>query len=112
MKNLIRADIAVKHAKVAILGFTFKENCPDTRNTKVIDIVKELREYGIEPVLVDQTADRAEAKRLYGVELQDMSAVKDVDALVIAVCHKEFEGLDQAAIESFFNPEQTAKKYL
>ena len=101
VKNLIRADIAVKHAKVAILGFTFKENCPDTRNTKVIDIVKELREYGIEPVLVDQTA---EAKRLYGVELQDMSAVKDVDALVIAVCHKEFEGLDQAAIESFFNP--------
>ena len=104
VKNLIRADIAVKHAKVAILGFTFKENCPDTRNTKVIDIVKELREYGSEPVLVDQTADRAEAKRLYGVELQDMSAVKDVDALVIAVCHKEFEGLDQAAIESFFNP--------
>lgn len=104
VKNLIRADIAVKHAKVAILGFTFKENCPDTRNTKVIDIVKELREYGIEPVLVDQTADLAEAKRLYGVELQDMSAVKDVDALVIAVCHKEFEGLDQAAIESFFNP--------
>lgn len=104
VKNLIRADIAVKHAKVAILGFTFKENCPDTRNTKVIDIVKELREYGIEPVLVDQTADRVEAKRLYGVELQDMSAVKDVDALVIAVCHKEFEGLDQAAIESFFNP--------
>ena len=104
VKNLIRADIAVKHAKVAILGFTFKENCPDTRNTKVIDIVKELREYGIEPVLVDQTADNAEAKRLYGVELQDMSAVKDVDALVIAVCHKEFEGLDQAAIESFFNP--------
>lgn len=104
VKNLIRADIAVKHAKVAILGFTFKENCPDTRNTKVIDIVKELREYGIEPVLVDQTADCAEAKRLYGVELQDMSAVKDVDALVIAVCHKEFEGLNQAAIESFFNP--------
>lgn len=104
VKNLIRADIAVKHAKVAILGFTFKENCPDTRNTKVIDIVKELREYGIEPVLVDQIADRAEAKRLYGVELQDMSAVKDVDALVIAVCHKEFEGLDQAAIENFFNP--------
>ena len=104
VKNLIRADIAVKHAKVAILGFTFKENCPDTRNTKVIDIVKELREYGIEQVLVDQTADRAEAKRLYGVELQDMSAVKDVDALVIAVCHKEFEGLDRAAIEGFFNP--------
>ena len=107
VKNLIRADIAVKHAKVAILGFTVKENCPYTRNTKVIALVKELREYGIEPV--DQTADRAEAKRLYGVELQDMSAVKDVDALVIAVCHKEFEGLDQAAIESFFNPTNSKK---
>ena len=104
VKLMIRKNILINGAAVLVLGITFKENCPDTRNTKVIDIVKELREYGIEPVLVDQTADRAEAKRLYGVELQDMSAVKDVDALVIAVCHKEFEGLDQAAIESFFNP--------
>jgi methionyl aminopeptidase len=61
---LIKAGKAVKGAKVAILGFTFKENCPDTRNSKVFDIVKELREYGIEPVIADPEADSEEAKRL------------------------------------------------
>lgn len=109
VKNLIRADVSVKTAKVAILGFTFKENCPDTRNTKVIDIVGELREYGIEPVIVDETADREEAKRLYGVELCDRSAIQDVDALVIAVAHTEFSGLEHADIEKFFNPANEKK---
>ena len=109
VKNLIRADVSVKTAKVAILGFTFKENCPDTRNTKVIDIVRELREYGIEPVIVDETADREEAKRLYGVELCDRSAIQDVDALVIAVAHTEFSGLEHAVIEKIFNPANEKK---
>lgn len=109
VKNLIRADVSVKTAKVATLGFTFKENCPDTRNTKVIDIVRELREYGIEPVIVDETADREEAKRLYGVELCDKSAIQDVDALVIAVAHTEFSGLEHADIEKFFNPANEKK---
>lgn len=109
VKNLIRADVSVKTAKVAILGFTFKENCPDTRNTKVIDIVRELREYGIEPVIVDETADREEAKRLYSVELCDRSAIQDVDALVIAVAHTEFSGLEHADIEKFFNPANEKK---
>lgn len=109
VKNLIRADVSVKTAKVAILGFTFKENCPDTRNTKVIDIVRELREYGIEPVIVDETADREEAKRLYGVELCDRGAIQDVDALVIAVAHTEFSGLEHADIEKFFNPANEKK---
>lgn len=111
VKNLIRADISVKTAKVAILGFTFKENCPDTRNTKVIDIVKELREYGIEPVIVDETADKDEAKRLYGVELCSRSAIREVDALVIAVAHTEFSDLGHADIEKLFNP-ANAKKVL
>lgn len=103
VKNLIKADIAVKTARVAILGFTFKENCPDTRNTKVIDIVKELREYGIEPVIVDETADAQEAKRLYGVKLAGREAVKDLDALVIAVAHEEFSHLSKEEIAGFFN---------
>ena len=111
VKNLIKADVPVKTAKVAILGFTFKENCPDTRNTKVIDIVKELREYGIEPVIVDETADREEAKRLYGVELADRSAVTGVDALIIAVAHAEFTGMDREKIDACFNPDN-AKKVL
>ncbi len=104
VKNLIRADVAVKSAKVAILGFTFKENCPDTRNTKVIDIVKELHEYGIHPLIVDGTADREEARHLYGVELADQSEIKDLDALVIAVAHKEFEKMDKDAIDACFKP--------
>ena len=103
VKNLIKADIAVKTARVAILGFTFKENCPDTRNTKVIDIVKELREYGIEPVIVDETADAQEAERLYGVKLAGREAVKDLDALVIAVAHEEFSHLTKEEIAGFFN---------
>lgn len=102
VKNLIKADIQVKTAKVAILGFTFKENCPDTRNTKVIDIVQELGEYGIRPVIVDETADADEAGRLYGVTLESRDAVKDVDALVIAVAHEEFSHLDRKTVDGFF----------
>ena len=103
VKNLIKADIPVKTARVAILGFTFKENCPDTRNTKVIDIVKELREYGIDPVIVDETADAQEAERLYGVKLAGKDAVKDLDALVIAVAHEEFSHLTGEEISGYFN---------
>ncbi len=109
VKNLIRADIPVKTAKVAILGFTFKENCPDTRNTKVIDIIKELREYGIEPVVVDETADAQEAWRLYGIRLADKAAVKNVDALVIAVAHEEFGHMAETEIRGYFNPAHEKK---
>ncbi len=90
VKNLIKAEKPVKNAKVAILGFTFKENCPDTRNSKVFDIVKELREYGIEPVIADPTADSEEAKKLYGVEFVDINTIKDMDAVILAVAHTEF----------------------
>lgn len=102
VKNLIAADKSVKHAKVAIMGFTFKENCPDTRNTKVIDIVKELNEYGIYPLIADPTADAAEAKRLYGVDFVTMDAIKDMDAVVLAVAHTEFASLTMVQINSFF----------
>ena len=104
VKDLIRADIPVKHAKVAILGFTFKENCPDTRNTKVIDIYRELGEYGIKPIVVDPAADAGEAKRLYGIDFQTMEDVKDVDAVIIAVAHEQFLALDREKISSFFHP--------
>lgn len=103
VKNLIKADIPVKRAKVAILGFTFKENCPDTRNTKVIDIYKELGEYGITPLVVDPAADAGEAKRLYGITFETMDAVKDMDAVIIAVAHKEFSGLDKETISQFYH---------
>ena len=91
VKKLIAADKAVKGAKVAILGFTFKENCPDTRNTKVIDIVNELKEYGIDPIIADPQADAEEAKRLYGIEFVDVSEIRNMDAVVLAVAHNEFK---------------------
>ena len=102
VKKLIMADIPIKNAKIAILGFTFKENCPDTRNTKVIDIVKELGEYGIKPVIVDPAADAEEAKRLYGLEFDTMEAVKDMDAVILAVQHEAFKSLTRADIDKFY----------
>ena len=112
VKNLISADIAVKNAKVAILGFTFKENCPDTRNTKVIDIYNELGEYGIKPVVVDPAADSDEAKRLYGIEFDTMDAVKDMDAIIVAVAHEQFKDLGASDIAKFFNPAHKTKVFL
>lgn len=109
VKDLIKADIPVKRAKVAILGFTFKENCPDTRNTKVIDIYKELGEYGIHPIVVDPAADADEAKRLYGIEFQTMDDVKNVDAVIIAVAHDKFLSLSKDDINSFYNPKHKQK---
>ena len=102
VKNLIAADKAVKGARVAILGFTFKENCPDTRNTKIIDIVNELKEYGINPVITDPTADVAEAKMLYGVDFVDMSSINNMDAVILAVAHTEFSKLTKDQIDTFF----------
>lgn len=102
VKNLIKADKAVRNAKVGILGFTFKENCPDTRNTKIIDIVNELREYGIAPLIADPTADAAEAKRLYGVEFCGMADINDCDAVVLAVAHDEFAKLTMSQIDEMF----------
>ncbi|WP_286080075.1 nucleotide sugar dehydrogenase [Parablautia intestinalis] len=106
VKNLIKADLHVKGAKVAILGFTFKENCPDTRNTKVIDIYRELEEYKITPVVVDPAADAKEAKQLYGISFASMDAVKDMDAVIVAVAHKEFTSLKEEDFAGFFRPEQ------
>ena len=112
VKNLIANDIAVKNAKVAILGFTFKENCPDTRNTKIIDIYNELGEYGITPVVVDPEADADEAKRLYGIDFDTMDAVKDMDAVIVAVAHKEFESYKPADIAKFFNAKHKTKVFM
>lgn len=102
VKKLIAADKAVRNARVAIMGFTFKENCPDTRNSKIIDIVKELREYGIEPIIADPVADAAEAKMLYDIEFVDMKTVKDMDAIVLAVAHTEFKALTMIDIDSLY----------
>ncbi|MCI7595888.1 MAG: nucleotide sugar dehydrogenase [Lachnospiraceae bacterium] len=104
VKNLIKAGLPVNGARVAVLGFTFKENCPDTRNTKVIDIYQELGEYGITPMVVDPVADAEEAHRLYGITFEGLEQVKDMDAIIIAVAHDEFMRISQEDMAGFFNP--------
>ena len=102
VKQLIRADVPVKNARVAILGFTFKENCPDTRNTKIIDIYNELREYGITAAIADPAADADEARRLYGVEFVPLETVRDMDAVILAVAHEQFKTLDMPAVDGMY----------
>lgn len=111
VKNLIQCDIPVKGARVAILGFTFKENCPDTRNSKVIDIVKELNEYGITPRITDPAADAAEAEREYGIHFTDMADMKDMDAVILAVAHEPYKALTMEQMDQFFK-EKNQKKVL
>lgn len=102
IKKLITSGVNVKDANVAILGFTFKENTPDTRNTRVIDIVEELKEYGITPMIVDPVADKEEAKHEYGLSFNEMTDVKNADAVILAVSHDEFSTLTQEEIKSFY----------
>ena len=103
VKSLIKSDRPVKHAKVAILGFAFKENCPDTRNTRVIDIVHELKEYGIEPVIADPEADAEEALREYNIEFVDVNQISGMDAVVFAVAHDAFKKMELGRINAFFD---------
>jgi UDP-N-acetyl-D-galactosamine dehydrogenase len=99
VKKLIQADKAVRHARVLVLGLTFKENVPDIRNSKVIDIVRELEEYGIEVLVHDPIADPAEARHEYGVELVTLTAAGTVDAVVWAVAHDRFRELTPARLK-------------
>ncbi len=109
VKNLIRAEIPVRGARVAIFGFTFKENCPDTRNTKVIDIVRELREYGIEPMITDPVADEAEAQREYGIRFTAEEDIREMDAVVLAVAHREYTSLNREQIDGLYGAQGRAK---
>jgi UDP-N-acetyl-D-galactosamine dehydrogenase len=91
VKKLIHADKAVKRARVLVLGLTFKEDVPDIRNTKVIDIVRELQEYGIETVVHDPVANADDALREYDVELVKLEEVESVDAVIFAVAHQSYQ---------------------
>ncbi|MCA1033484.1 nucleotide sugar dehydrogenase [Bacillus infantis] len=102
IKKLILANKVVAQSKIVILGITFKENTPDTRNSKVIDIIDSLREYCIEPVVVDPEADAGEAKHQYGIDLKDLEDVKDADCLVLAVAHDVFKQMSWDEIDSFY----------
>ncbi len=103
IKQLVLANKTVKQAKVVILGISFKENCPDIRNSKVIDIINRLEEYGIIPFVVDPIVDRLETYQEYGIELIEMKDIKNMDCLVFAVAHNEFKNINCESLGSYFN---------
>lgn len=112
VKNMIAADQAPKKSKVVILGLTFKENCPDTRNSKVYDIIKQLNTYGIEPIVVDPWANEQDAMHEYGVSLTKLEDVKDANCIIVAVAHNEFKELSLDGIKRMYGPGDDNNKVL
>ncbi|MFV0344060.1 MAG: nucleotide sugar dehydrogenase [Anaerocolumna sp.] len=112
VKELILANKKVKESKVVILGVTFKENCPDVRNSKVIDIITKLKEYEIKPIVVDPVADPFETKKQYGLEFIDLDQVSNADCLVFAVAHNEFKNLSFHQIYNMFSKDKTSMKVI
>ena len=104
IKQMVKAGMCVKDARVAILGFTFKEDCPDTRNTKVIDIVREFAEYDIKPIVVDTWADAPDVYREYGLRLSDEAEVKNMDVVIIAVSHSKYRSINKDSVDAMFAP--------
>lgn len=102
VKKMVEAGQAPAKSNVVIMGITFKENCPDIRNSKVVDIIKGLNEYGITPKIVDQWADKEDVNKEYGLELIDMDSVHDVDCLIVAVAHENFKQIDSSELEKLF----------
>lgn len=112
IKKMIQAGQTVKTSKVYVLGLTFKENCPDTRNSKVEDIINRLHEYDVNPIVVDPWADSNEAKREYNVDLVDMKDIKDADCIIIAVAHNEFRKLSLDEIGKMFKTDAASRNVL
>jgi UDP-N-acetyl-D-galactosamine dehydrogenase len=102
VKNMIAAGQAPKKSKVVILGVTFKENCPDTRNSKVADIISQLNTYGIKPTVIDPWANERDVMHEYSIELKTMSEAKDADCVIVAVAHDEFKKISLDEIKVMF----------
>lgn len=105
IKQMIEVGMAPKKATVVILGITFKENCPDTRNSKVVDIINRLREYDIQPVVTDPWADAEVAKQAYGVDLVPYDQIPKADCVIVAVGHSEFRSLSMVKLKELFKDE-------
>ncbi len=112
VKELIRAGQAPSKSKVVIMGITFKENCPDIRNSKVEDIINRLKEYDITPIVIDPWADVDEVMREYGVELAVAGEISDADCVIIAVAHNEFKGMPLSEIDKIFKDTENKNKVL
>ncbi len=102
VKNMIKANKQVNGSKVAIFGVTFKENCPDVRNTKVVDVINELEEYGVNVKVVDPVADKEDLWNEYKINPCTMEEIDDVDAIIFAVPHEEFKSINLEEIKAKF----------
>ena len=102
IKQMIEAGMAPKKATVVILGITFKENCPDTRNSKVVDIINRLKEFEINPVVTDAWADVAVAKQEYGVDVVPFDHIPKADCIIVAVGHNEFRSMSMMQLKALF----------
>lgn len=105
IKEMIEAGKAPKKATVIVLGLTFKENCPDTRNSKVIDIINRLKEYEIVPIITDNWADADVAEKEYGVDLVPYNEIPKADCVIVAVGHNEFRFMSMMQIKELFKPD-------
>ncbi|KDE60864.1 nucleotide sugar dehydrogenase [Fusobacterium necrophorum] len=103
IKKMIENNLKIKDSKVLVMGLTFKENCPDLRNSKVADMVQELKDYGVEVLVVDPMADAKEAMKEYGIVLYKIEDIKDVDTIVVAVGHKEYRALQPKDFKEYFS---------
>lgn len=112
IKQLILAGKAPKNSKVVILGLTFKENCPDTRNSKVEDIINRLAEYDIKPIVVDPWASKQDAMHEYGVSLTALDDIADADCIILAVAHDEFKAMSLAQIDKLYAEGTNSQKVL
>lgn len=112
VKKMICSGKALKDSKVAIMGFTFKENCPDARNTKVVDIYRELLEYGITPLVVDPVVEQDVVKHEYGIDVVPLEQVKDMDVLIFAVSHEVFKNMSVEAIDKLYKNIPNKEKVL
>ena len=112
IKKMIKSGQDPKNSKVVILGLTFKENCPDIRNSKVNDIIKTLNEFAIMPAIVDPWASKEDALREYGVALTKFEDVKDTDCVIVAVSHVEFRNLSIEKLKSLYRNTKDVKKVL
>ena len=112
IKQMIVAGKSPKNSKVVILGLTFKENCPDTRNSKVEDIINRLKEYEISPIIVDPWADEDDAMKEYGVSLTKFEDIFDADCVIVAVAHNEFKELSIGKIDSLYKDMPQFEKVL
>ncbi|RDW21455.1 nucleotide sugar dehydrogenase [Oceanobacillus arenosus] len=102
VKQMIKTNKQINGAKVALFGVTFKENTPDVRNTKVVDVIKELEEYGVEVKVVDPTADKEDLRRNYGIYLSEVEDIKEIDAAIFAVPHNEFRAIQLEDVKKMF----------